>query len=316
MTSGSAASDSEFLRRALAEADGRVVAQERELRLLRERGGKSGATQGELKAPAPPEEWDEGRVAETIARFPRWHYRFELKGQVTPIFDEEHVNRHEQRRRYFFEPLVEHYGGSLEGRRVLDLGCNAGFWSLMALEAGCEFVWGIDGRPMHIDQASFVLSVRGVAPRRYRLTTANIFELDLSQEPPFDIVLCLGLLYHVSKPVELLESVAAVNSELLLIDTALSPAAGPYFQVRRESAPDDPRMAVEGPLVLHPTREALLMLAAGLGYSVGVLRPEFSDYTGCSDYEGTMRRAFVCARGTDLARSAFRLEEAPRSPEP
>ena len=117
-------------------------------------------------------------IAEKIASFPRWHYQMELGGHLTPIFDADHVNRHRQRELYFFDPLVAHYGGSLEGKRVLDLGCNAGFWSLKALEAGCDFVWGIDGREMHIEQAEFVLSVKGVDPARYRLTTANLFDVD------------------------------------------------------------------------------------------------------------------------------------------
>ena len=34
--------------------------------------------------------------------------------------------------------------GSLKGLRVLGLGCNAGWWSLKAIEAGCDFVAGID----------------------------------------------------------------------------------------------------------------------------------------------------------------------------
>jgi len=58
------------------------------------------------------------------------------------------------------EPLSELYGGSLKGKRVLDLGCNAGFWSLDALERGADFVLGLDGRRMHIDQANFVFEVK------------------------------------------------------------------------------------------------------------------------------------------------------------
>jgi 2-polyprenyl-3-methyl-5-hydroxy-6-metoxy-1,4-benzoquinol methylase len=59
--------------------------------------------------------------------------------------DQERANRHQQRYRYFFEPLVRLFGGSLKGHRVLDLGCNAGFWSLKAAEAGADFVLGVDG---------------------------------------------------------------------------------------------------------------------------------------------------------------------------
>src|SRR5918998_5027763 len=85
-------------------------------------------------------------IQKKIASFARWHYRFDLKGNLTPIYEPSWENRHEQRRKYFFEPLVQLFGGSLAGKRVLDLGCNAGFWSLAAAQAGCDYVLGVDGR--------------------------------------------------------------------------------------------------------------------------------------------------------------------------
>ena len=47
-----------------------------------------------------------------IDAFPVWHYRFELDGATTPIFRPDAVNRHEQRRRMAFDPLVEVAGGT------------------------------------------------------------------------------------------------------------------------------------------------------------------------------------------------------------
>ena len=105
---------------------------------------------------------DHDELRDKIAAFPRWHYEFDLDGLVTPIFDKRHVTRHEQRSRYFFDALVDVCGGSLKGLRVLDLGCNAGWWSLKAIDAGCDFVTGIDGRQMHIDQANLVFEAKHV----------------------------------------------------------------------------------------------------------------------------------------------------------
>ena len=99
---------------------------------------------------------DTEALRERVASFPRWHYEFDLGGVRTPILDRAHVNRHAQRRAYFFAPLTRLCGGSLAGKRVLDLGCNAGFWSLAAIDAGADLVVGIDGRQMHIDQANLV----------------------------------------------------------------------------------------------------------------------------------------------------------------
>ncbi len=163
-------------------------------------------------------------LQEQIAAFPRWHYRFEFDGGVsTPVVDIGKVNRHEQRRRYFFDALLQVADGSLKGRRVLDLGCNAGWWSLQAIEAGADFVLGVDVRQMHIDQANLVFAAKGVDPARYRFEQGDVFTHDFGGG--FDVVLCLGLMEHVAKPVELIERMAASGAELLVIDTALSGAS-------------------------------------------------------------------------------------------
>jgi SAM-dependent methyltransferase len=234
------------------------------------------------------------QLRERIESFPRWHYEFDLDGIVTPIFDPEHVNRHRQRKSYFFSPLVRSAGGSLAGKKVLDLGCNAGYWSLAAIEAGADFVLGVDGRRMHIDQANLVFEVKGIPPDRYRFEVSNVFELD-PLEAPFDIVLCLGLLYHVSRPVDLMERMSAWNSDILVIDTALDPTPGPYFRLARQNL-NEPRSAVDREIALHPSSEAVARLAKQYGYgSVARLKPRFTNWEGAQSYRRGNRRAFICA---------------------
>ena len=242
---------------------------------------------------------DEAALRKRIDSFPRWHYEFDLDGVVTPIFDPAHVNRHEQRKAYFFSPLVRLAGDSLAGKTVLDLGCNAGFWSLAAIEAGADFVLGVDGRQMHIDQANLVFEVKGIQRDRYRFETSSVFALD-PPEAPFDIVLCLGLLYHVSRPVDLIERISAWNVDILVIDTALDASAGPYFRIVRQNV-DEPRSAVDRSIALHPSSEAVARLAHDYGYgSVVRLRPRFTSWEGAESYARGNRRAFVCAKHSAL----------------
>jgi SAM-dependent methyltransferase len=253
----------------------------------------------------------DAEVKEKIASFPRWHYKFNLKGNHTPIFKEEWSNRHEQRKKYFFEPLVQLFGSSLAGKRVLDLGCNAGFWSLCATRAGCEYVLGIDGRQMHVDQANFVFEVEEVERGRYDFVAGDLFGLDFRTFGRFDIVLCLGLMYHISKHVELMEKIAEVNDDVLLIDTNLnSKLPGPCFQVYLEYSRDDPRNAVDHSLILVPTWEAVRELGQQFGYTVAALKPRFDDYEGSYDYREGVRRAFLCAKRTDVSRVPAEIEPA------
>lgn len=252
-------------------------------------------------------------IKRKIESFPRWHYRFNLKGNVTPIFDEKHISRHRQRRKYFFDPLVELFGGTLKGKRVLDLGCNAGFWSLHAIANGCDFVLGVDGRQMHLDQANFVFEVNEVEQSRYNFISGNIFDLDFQQFGAFDVVLCLGLMYHVSKPMNLMELINEVNSDVLVIDTLLSTVPGSFLEVRHDRVGEF-RDAVDYQLVMVPTTRAVHDLARQFGYSIETLKPRFrndqglNDYRGSHDYRTGARRAFLCAKSTDISRLPVEVE--------
>jgi tRNA (mo5U34)-methyltransferase len=243
---------------------------------------------------------DVGEVRRRIDSFPVWNYEFDLGGVKTPALTKNRANRHEQRFRYFFTPLVDLSGGSLKGKRVLDLGCNAGFWSLKAIEAGCDFVLGIDGRAMHIAQANLVFEAKSVETSRYHFIEDDIFVAPLQSFGTFDIVLCLGLMYHVSKHVDLMEKITTVNSDVLLIDTDLDMMPGSYFRARWEST-DKPLHATDRGFVMSPTQGAVVELVRAFGYEVAVLRPQLSDYSGARRYRQGRRKAFLCAKQSPLS---------------
>jgi SAM-dependent methyltransferase len=239
---------------------------------------------------------DDQELEDRIAAFASWHYRFEFDGGVsTPTPDKAFVNRHEQRRRYFFDPLVELYGGSLSATRVLDLGCNAGWFSLLALEAGAEHVLGIDGRESCIEQAELVFAAKGVERSRYRFEHANVFAWEPGES--FDIALCLGLLDHVCKPVELFALMARAQAETIVIDTEISRARSSVFEV---STLYDPQSVIDHRLVFIPSRQAVLELAHEFGYTAVALAPNISDYAGMADYRDQRRLAFLCTRSGSL----------------
>jgi tRNA (mo5U34)-methyltransferase len=252
---------------------------------------------------------DAEQIRLAIASFPRWHYQFDLRGEVTPIWRQDQINRHDQRARYFFDPLVEFFGGSLKGKRVLDLGCNAGFWALRALRANCDYVVGIDARQTHVDQANLVFEVNEIPRDRYEFVCGDIFDLDYAALGTFDIVLCLGLIYHISKPMELLERIARANTDVLVIDTGLSMAEGAYLELGFESGGSQAD-GVGGSLVFYPTALAMMAMVRQFGYSIRAVKPDFSDYNGCRDYKSGQRRAFVAVKGADRLSPPFDFEDA------
>jgi SAM-dependent methyltransferase len=233
------------------------------------------------------------KLEERIAAFPWWYYRFEFEGGLsTPVLGDGMVNRAEQLRGYVLDALLSVTGGSLGGHRVLDLGCNAGLWSLRAIEAGADFVLGVDGLRMAIDQASFVFETKGVDSSRYRFEHGDVFEHAFAEA--FDVVLCLDFMDQVARPVELFELMAGVGAQTIVIETSLSPAPDSSFEV---CTLEDPLWTPEERMVLVPTREAVIDLAGELGFSAVPLAHSFSDYTGLADYQRGRRLAFVCSKG-------------------
>jgi 2-polyprenyl-3-methyl-5-hydroxy-6-metoxy-1,4-benzoquinol methylase len=250
---------------------------------------------------------ENNEIIEKIESFPVWQYQFNLKGHLTPIRGQEKINRHFQRKKYFFDPLLEIAGGSLAGKRVLDLGCNAGFWSFLAAENECEYVLGIDGRQMHIDQANFVFEANEIENNRYGFIKGNVLEIDFKKYGTFDIVLFLGLLYHINKPVCLMEKITEINSDILIIDTRVSKAKGSFLEILHESI-DDPRHAVDYQLVFRPTKKAVFDIVRQFGYNAIMLKPQFNDYTGANVYRKGTRKAFLCAKQSDLSILTSRME--------
>jgi SAM-dependent methyltransferase len=242
----------------------------------------------------------ESTLQAAVNRFPVWHYEFDLNGVKTPARSPSSVNRHKERGRHFFTPLVDLAGG-FEGKSVLDLGCNAGYWSLQAIQAGAAFVLGIDGREMHIDQANLVFGALNVDAARYRFERVDVFNFDFSSAGVFDVVLCLGLLYHISKPMELFEKISSCNSDLLLTDTRVSLLPGSAFEVEHESL-DDPRNAVDFELILVPTRRAVVQMARQFGYTTVVLPVDsVHNFVGMHDYRDGKRASFISAKKTSLS---------------
>lgn len=236
---------------------------------------------------------DARELEERIAAFPRWLYRFEFDdGVITPVAQVGQINRHEQRRRYFFDALLELFGGSLAGKRVLDLGCNAGLWSLLSLQAGAEFVLGVDVHAPYIEQAELVFAAKGIDSARYRFEHADIFERRLQEQ--FDVVLCLGVMEVSARPLELFELFTRVGARAVVIDTAVSPARLSCLEVAHV---DDPHERVRQSLVLLPSVRAVGELARDAGLESLLLAHNMTDYSGMEDYRLGRRYAFIAAPG-------------------
>ncbi len=84
----------------------------------------------------------------------------------------------------------------LTGKTVLDLGCNAGFHAIEMKRRGAARVVGVDSDDDYLAQARFAAAVSGVELELVNLSVYDVARLG----ERFDLVLFLGVLYHLRHP--------------------------------------------------------------------------------------------------------------------
>lgn len=84
----------------------------------------------------------------------------------------------------------------LSGKSVLDIGCNGGFYSIEMKRRGAQRVLGIDYDPDYLAQARFAAEVTGHDIEFRQLSVYDVGALG----ERFDLVLFMGVLYHLRHP--------------------------------------------------------------------------------------------------------------------
>jgi tRNA (mo5U34)-methyltransferase len=101
----------------------------------------------------------------------------------------------------------------LHGKSVLDVGCNAGFYSIQMKQRGAERVVAIDTDEKYLAQARFAAEVSGAEIEFRNLSVYRVGEL----RERFDLVLFMGVLYHLRHPLLALELLHEHAVEDLLV---------------------------------------------------------------------------------------------------
>lgn len=84
----------------------------------------------------------------------------------------------------------------LAGKTVLDIGCNGGFYSIEMKRRGAKRVVGIDSDDDYLAQARFAAEVMGAEIEFRKMSVYDVEKL----KEKFDIVLFMGVLYHLRHP--------------------------------------------------------------------------------------------------------------------
>ncbi len=115
-----------------------------------------------------------------------------------------------------FQGLAQALPQDLTGKSILDIGCNAGFYSLEMKRRGADRVLGVDFDERYLAQARFAAEVRGVEIEFRQL---SVYDVSCLQEK-FDLVIFMGVLYHLRHPLLALDLIREhVARDLMLFQS-------------------------------------------------------------------------------------------------
>lgn len=167
------------------------------------RGLRAAVSRGE--APARAE------LNETIRQLSPWYHNVEFApGFVTnPSTPDYPASR--------WRVLDEVIPKDLRGKTVLDIGCNSGFFSLEMKKRGASRVVGIDIMPHLLAQSRFASHWFELPLELYELGAYDVDQL----EETFDVVVFIGVLYHLRHPLYALEKIAALCKETMYFQSVV-----------------------------------------------------------------------------------------------
>jgi len=119
-----------------------------------------------------------------------------------------------------WEQIRDHLPADLDGWTALDIGCNAGFYSFELARRGA-LVTGIDHDPHYLRQARWAAGQFGLE-ERVRFRQMQVYDLAAVAET-YDLVLFMGVLYHLRYPLLGLDIVARKVGRRLIFQTLTMP---------------------------------------------------------------------------------------------
>lgn len=152
---------------------------------------------------------DADALKAVIDRLGPWHHSIEF---VPGIRTHPEFPDHPESRWGTIEP---HIPKDLRGKSVLDVGSNSGFFSVKMKQRGADRVVGIDMMPHLIEQGKF-LSHWFSQDIDFRLM--DVYG-DVESLGKFDLVLFMGVLYHLKHPLYALEKLAQVCKDTMIVQS-------------------------------------------------------------------------------------------------
>jgi 2-polyprenyl-3-methyl-5-hydroxy-6-metoxy-1,4-benzoquinol methylase len=165
-------------------------------------------------------QWDRESILEVRDFLSPWNHNIKLPFGIYTAHCPDRYPAHEE----ILNIINHELGGAFQGKRILDVGCLEGYFSAECALQGASVV-GVDGKTLNIRKCEFVRSVLGIP----NLTFVKDDGMRVTRKKygSFDVVLALGLLYHLDSPFKFLANMANLCDGFMLIDSHIALADQP-----------------------------------------------------------------------------------------
>jgi SAM-dependent methyltransferase len=211
--------------------------------------------------------------------------------QEALVFDREHTDRFNKRRKEFLERLLPALMKECRIETGLDVGCGIGYFADYLLQLGLA-VTAFDARPQNITHAMSRYS--GVNFLVHDLEDRSVRDLGR-----YDLVLCFGLLYHLENPFLAIRNLSALTRNVLIVESIVASTHDPVAWLVDEGEGEDQGLQY---IALIPSEKSIVKMLYRAGFS------QVYRVTALPDHEDFRDRLFQKRRRTIIVASNLSVD--------
>lgn len=180
-------------------------------------------SQGEIGTLQSSGERASGPMKDEIAELGPWFHNLHLQGGARTAPDHPLGDFPA----FKWRQISPYIPQDLQGQTALDIGCNAGFYSFELARRGAR-VHGVDVDEHYLKQARWARAQLSL-DARVCFDQCNVYELARRDEV-YDLVMFMGVFYHLRYPLLALDIVARRSRDLLVFQSLSLPDEAPTAQ--------------------------------------------------------------------------------------
>ncbi len=219
----------------------------------------------------------------------------------TFIFDTPETLRFTQSRQQFLQGFLPNLKQALRLETALDVGCGVGDFSLFLRDFGFR-VSALDGRRDNLEEAQ--RRVENVSFHQ-----ADVEDTSLPTLGSFDLVLCVGLLYHLENPFRAIRNLFALTGRVLIVESMCIPDGSTSLYLVDEANLEDQGLNY---VAFYPSEGCLIKMFYRAGFPFVYRFRKLPDHAQFRQTENRRRsRTMLVASQVKLDEPSLLLAEEP-----